>query len=652
MSQERSDERQREPREEVLDADSEQTSPDASLLRRVLGDRFVLENLPDVVCVLDRQQKILYLNRAVPGRRAIDRIGSSALDYIPPDGRARYMEEFERAWSSGQPGRIELLTSSGYWWETRLIPVHEEGAVAFMLCTSSDSTERIRAAAALRESESRLRHAVDVVGMGTWTHDWRSDSLVWDEALCVIYGIDRTEAPRSFAQARAYVYPEDVQRIQAALARGRSTGEYEELEHRIVRASGELRYVRVKSSWRFDEHGHAVGTIGAVFDVTDRKRLEEQLYQREKMEAVGELTAGIAHNFNNLLSIILPNVELCKQDAPPPIASQLDDIEHAALRAADLVRQLMLFARREVDARKSVMDPTQTLRRTVEICRTTFDRGIRLELEIGTNVPCVLANAGQLEQVLLNICINARDAFEEAKTPAPSIAVRIDTAPHGAVRIDTAPHGAVRIRVTDNGPGMDEQTRSRVFEPFFTTRAVGRGTGLGLASAYAIVKDHAGRIACQSQLGQGTSFEIELPALPSATLADQSVAVSRVTPGGHETVLIIDDEAPVRRATRAMLEHGGYRVIECGDGEEALVLFAAKHANIDLVVLDRSMPGLSGEQVFFRLQEIASDVPIVLLSGQQGTTTASARAAAALAKPLSVEALLHAVRVVLDRKRA
>jgi PAS domain S-box-containing protein len=640
MSHERSDER--EHPEKVPDPRSAQGRPEEALLRRVLGDRFVLENLPDIVCVLDRDQKILYLNRAVPGRRAADRIGSSALDYIPLDDRARYMEAFERAWTTGESGSMELSTSSGYWWETRFIPVHENGSVAFMLCTSTDASDRVRAEAALRESASRLRHAVDVVGMGTWVHDWRSDSVVWDDALCVIYGISQAEGPHTFAQALAYVYPEDLPRIQASVAQGRSTGEYEELEHRILWASGELRYVRVKCSWRFDEHGHAVGTIGAVFDVTDRKRLEEQLYQREKMEAVGELTAGIAHNFNNLLSIILPNVELCKQDAPPLMAAQLDDIEHAALRAADLVRQLMLFARREVDARKSVLDPTQTLRRALEICRTTFDRGIRLELEVGRQIPCVLANAGQLEQVLLNICINARDAFEEAKTPGPSI----------AIRIDTTAKGAVRIRVTDNGPGMDEQTRSRVFEPFFTTRAIGRGTGLGLSSAYAIVKDHAGRIACESHLGQGTSFEIELPALPGAALAYQAVAVSRVTPGGHETILLIDDEAPVRRATRAMLEHGGYRVLECGDGEEALSIFAAKRACIDLVVLDRSMPGLSGEQVFFRLQQIASDVPIVLLSGQPGRTTASERAAAALAKPLSVEALLHAVRVVLDRKRA
>jgi two-component system, cell cycle sensor histidine kinase and response regulator CckA len=334
-------------------------------------------------------------------------------------------------------------------------------------------------------------------------------------------------------------------------------------------------------------------------------------------------------------------VELCKYDAPPLMAAQLDDIEHAALRAADLVRQLMLFARREFDARKTVIDPIGTLRRTVEICRTTFDRGIRLELGIGPDIPRILANAGQIEQVLLNICINARDAFQEARTRGPNI----------EIRIDRSAAGAVRIRVTDNGPGMDEQTRSRVFEPFFTTKDVGRGTGLGLASVYAIVHDHAGRVACESRPGHGTTFEIELPGLPSSALASEPLAESPVVAGGTETVLVIDDEALVRRATRAMLEHGGYRVLECADGEAALEIFAEQHGAIDLVVLDRSMPGLSGEQVFVRLKAIASDVPIVLMSGHAGASAVTGRAAAALTKPLGIETLLHTVRRVLDGER-
>jgi PAS domain S-box-containing protein len=621
---------------------AERQHGESALLQRVLGDRVVLENLPDIVSVIDRDHKILYLNRSIPGRHAADLIGSNALDYIPVEARARYSEEFERAWSTGQPSSLEFATTSGYWWHTRFIPVHEAGSVAFLLCTSTDLTVRVRAEAELRESASRLQHAIDVVGMGTWTHSFQDDGVVWDDALCVIHGVAPADAPRTYAQALARVHPEDRARVEASFLRGRMTGEYEELEHRIVRTSGELRYVRVKCSWRFDKYGGVIGAVGATFDVTTRKRLEEQLYQRQKMEAVGELTAGIAHNFNNVLSIILPNVELCKHDAPPLMAVQLDDIEHAALRAADLVRQLMLFARRDLDARKTAVDPISTLRRTVEICRTTFDRGIRLELGIGPEIPRILANAGQIEQVLLNICINARDAFEEARTHAPTIAIRIDR---------NAADG-VRILVTDNGPGMDEQTRSRVFEPFFTTKDVGRGTGLGLASVYAIVQDHGGRVVCESRLEHGTSFEIELPGLPGSAAASETSAATAATPSGTETIFIIDDEALVRRATRAMLEHGGYRVLDCGDGEQALAIFEQKRAAIDLVVLDRSMPGLSGEQVFVRLKQLANEIPIVLMSGQLGVSAVTARAAAAITKPISIDMLLGTVRRVLDRKLA
>jgi CheY-like chemotaxis protein len=299
----------------------------------------------------------------------------------------------------------------------------------------------------------------------------------------------------------------------------------------------------------------------------------------------------------------------------------------------------MLFARRDVEVRKSPLDPVLTVQRTLEICRTTFDRGICIDLEIGSGVPRVVANAGQLEQVLLNICLNARDALEDGAVRDPSI----------SIRVERSAGGDALIRVSDNGPGMDELTCSRVFEPFFTTKEVGRGTGLGLASAYAIVNDHGGRVRCESRPGEGTSFEILLPGLPQPEAATQAGQLTAELPRGSETVFLIDDEPLVRRATRAMLEQGGYRVLECGDGEEALWIFQRQRDRIQLVILDRSMPGLSGEQVFNRLQELASHVPIVLLSGQPAASRTAERAAASLSKPVDLSTLLGAVRGALDR---
>jgi PAS domain S-box-containing protein len=568
-------------------------------------------------------------------------IGTNVLDYVPPETRPRYRDTFDRAWTSGQVHSLEFNSVSNYTWASRFIPVREQGSVVLMLVTSSDLTEHVAAERALRETDSRLRHAIDVAGMGTWTHDWRTDALVWDAALCVIYGVRAWEVPRGYEQFLERVHPEDRQRVHQAFTRSRATGTYEDLEHRIVRPSGEVRHVLAKGSTTYDNHGAPIGSLGAAFDVTARKRMEEQLYQGQKMEAVGQLTAGIAHNFNNVLSIILPNVALCRRDAPPLMAARLADVEHAAERAADLIRQLMLFARREVEATKQPMDPLDTVRRTLEICRTTFDRGIRIELLTGPDVPRVVANAGQLEQVMLNICINARDALENGSTQAPYI----------RIAVDRTPRGNVQIRVADNGPGMDEATRSRVFEPFFTTKEVGRGTGLGLASAYAIVTDHRGHIRCESRLGEGANFEIELPGMSQRDWTLPIVERAPEPPHGSETVLIVDDEPLVRRATRALLEQGGYRVLECCDGDEALRTMERERGAIDLVILDRSMPGLSGEEVFDELQSVARDVPVVLLTGHPAGGATAGRAAAALNKPVDLAMLLTTVRGILDRRR-
>jgi PAS domain S-box-containing protein len=615
---------------------------DDELLQRVLGDRVVLESLPEVVCVLDRRLSVLYLNRTVPGRYLPELIGTDVLDYIPVETRARYRAAFEGAWRTGEVHCLEFSSVLNFSWQSRFVPVREEGEVVLMLVTSLDVTERVAAERALRESDTRVRHAIDVAGMGTWTHDWRNDTITWDSALCVIYGIRDHQVPRGYEQFLARVHPDDRQRVHQSFARSRASGAYEDLEHRIMRPSGEMRYVLAKGSTMYDKDGNPIGSLGAAFDVTSRKRMEEQLYQGQKMEAVGQLTAGIAHNFNNVLSIILPNVALCQRDASPLLAARLADIEHAAERAAELVRQLMLFARREPFATKVAMDPLVTVQRTLEICRTTFDRGIRIELTTGPDVPRVIANAGQLEQVLLNICLNARDAIESCRPRAPTI----------RISVDRSAQGDARIRVSDNGPGMDEATCSRVFEPFFTTKDVGRGTGLGLASAYAIVTDHRGRIRCESRLGEGATFEIELPGLLQRELAAPAVERPSELPRGSETVFIVDDEPLVRRATRALLEQGGYRVLESGDGAEALKIVEREGGRIDLVILDRSMPGLSGEEVFEKLQELARDVPVLLLTGQPDPSANSARAAAVLSKPVDYRTLLTTLRNILDLRAA
>jgi two-component system cell cycle sensor histidine kinase/response regulator CckA len=271
------------------------------------------------------------------------------------------------------------------------------------------------------------------------------------------------------------------------------------------------------------------------------------------------------------------------------------------------------------------------------MCRSTFDRRIQLELNVAERTPPAVGNPGQIEQVLLNICLNARDAVLDSARPNPEIRLRIE--PVSAQR--------VLMHVADNGIGMTEAVRARVFEPFFTTKEIGRGTGLGLASAYAIITDHGGSIRVSSRLGEGSELEFELPASPEPIPA-RSVPDGAHVPAGFETILLVDDEEAVRRVFRRMLERSGFQVVECGSGLAAIEQLESGSLAINAMLIDRSMPGLSGEQVIARLAERGIHLPILLLSGHPTIEIANPDVLAVLSKPISRQALLGALRSALD----
>jgi two-component system cell cycle sensor histidine kinase/response regulator CckA len=340
---------------------------------------------------------------------------------------------------------------------------------------------------------------------------------------------------------------------------------------------------------------------------------------------------------NNALSVILPNVAECRELAAGLVAERLADVEHASMRAAEMVRQLMLFARPQDNATRSSFDLVDAARRIVDMSRSTFDRRVQIEL-IPAEVPAVLGNSGQIEQVLLNVVLNARDALLDSDREHPSLRVEFSM---------PAP-GRVCVSVTDNGAGMTEAVRARMFEPFFTTKEMGRGTGLGLSSAYAIVNDHGGAIRCSTRLGEGTEFQIELPAAPTQR-STAPVPERQPVPVGTETILLVDDESAVRRALRGMLERSGFRIIECEDGAQALATLERK-APVDAILIDRSMPGLSGEQVIERIWQLGIRLPILVLSGHSSVELRNPNVRAVLSKPITREALLSEVRRALDQR--
>jgi PAS domain S-box-containing protein len=607
-----------------------------SAAAHLLAQPALLRQLYGVVAFLNADMYCVYAHGALGGRADDQLLGESFLDALPGEARARFCEAFARARTWGTRGTFECRPD-GESLTLQLVPSVDAAGSLLMLITSAHAAE---SAQQRRDRDNRLRYAVEASGVGTWSWDRVTDTIAWDDALCRIYGLTPSQSPRVYDDYVRYLHPEDRPHIEAHIGRCLETGVYEDFEHRLIRPDGTVRHVFCRGAAETNDRGEVTGMIGGIFDITDRKRLEEHLHQLQRMEAFGQLAAGIAHNFNNLLSVVLPNAELCRMHAPSALQLPIADIEHAASRASELVRQLMLFARHEVSEEKGAVDLVAVAERTLSICRSTFDRRITIELSVHGELPLVLARAGEIEQVLLNICINARDALEEAYNADPRI----------ELRLERSDGGMVRVRVADNGPGMDEVTRSRLFEPFFTTKENGRGTGLGLASVYGIVLDHQGTIHCRSAPGEGAEFTIELP-IASPTALPTPVPTVLPDSRGDETILLVDDEPLVRRALSTLLRDAGFHVLEAGDGREGLEVVKRAPA-VKLILLDRSMPNMSGDELLAELRVERPNLPVILLTGHPGSDVEAESHFTVITKPPRRAVLLSTIRRMLDEHGA
>ncbi|MGN6106670.1 MAG: hybrid sensor histidine kinase/response regulator [Kofleriaceae bacterium] len=385
------------------------------------------------------------------------------------------------------------------------------------------------------------------------------------------------------------------------------------------------------------ERGEVTALIIVPTDVSELKRLRAQVERAERVESIGHLTAGIAHNFNNLLAAILPNLDYAMTASEDRRRIALAAAREATIQARNLVKSLLALAQRQ-PARHELADPAEVVERVERICALAFPRDIVLTRSLAGDAGWVGISATTLEQVLLNLLVNARDAFEHAATPDPRIDVAID-------RVVEAGRATVRLRVTDNGPGMTDEVRRRVFEPFFTTKAH-RGTGLGLANAHARVREVGGELECTSAPGAGTTFAISLPELPRPDIVAAAPPVLP-GPGSGETILMIDDEPLLRSAMRRVLESDGYVVIEADSPRAARDLLAAR-GDIQLILLDHSMPGESGVAAIPSLRE-RTTAPVVLFTGLASGVPAGV--AAVLEKPASPSEIQRVLRDVLDRRR-
>jgi PAS domain S-box-containing protein len=480
----------------------------------------------------------------------------------------------------------------------------------------SDVTERRRTEEAVRSSEAKYRTLVENLSQSIFLKDKELRFVAVNEPFCKNFGRTASELIGNddyflFPRHLAEKYRTDDRRVLEE--RRRLEIEEQTLMH------GKTRTVQVVKTPVVDAQGQPIGVLGIFWDVTDQRNLEAQLRQAHKMEAVGQLAGGIAHDFNNLLTGILGNLSLALSDLPEvhPCRDLLVNAESAALRAAELTRQLLGFSRRAPLLQKAV-NLNSVVEETIRLLQRTFDPRITIEVACAPDLWAIQADSGSMGQVLMNLCLNARDAMPRGgKLVIQTANRRLD---HEAANRTTEgrPGDYVHLQVRDTGAGMMPEVRERIFEPFFTTKEPGKGTGLGLAMVFGIVKAHGGWIECQSEPARGTTFDIYFPAITSASAPLPNAASTDGIRGGQETILLADDEQVVGRLGETILKRHGYQVLVAANGAEALQIFRARHHEIDLVILDLSMPELSGAETLRELRKIDPGAHVLISSGYSG----------------------------------
>jgi two-component system cell cycle sensor histidine kinase/response regulator CckA len=373
-------------------------------------------------------------------------------------------------------------------------------------------------------------------------------------------------------------------------------------------------------------------TIATALDVSDRRRMEEQLRQSQKMDAIGQLAGGVAHDFNNLLTAISANAELMafELDEHHTVREELEEIRQTVRRGAELTRQLLAFSRKGSTGRLEALDLNEVVRDAEKMLRRVIGEHVWLETKLDASAAPVRADRGQMEQVLVNLVVNARDAMPEG----------------GLICIETTQSAeGVSLVVRDTGHGMDEATRSRMFEPFFTTKPAGKGTGLGLATVYGIVRQTSGTIEVTSAVGEGSTFAIRLPYSDAVGIEPVVTAPIRSLPTGTETVLLVEDEAPVRSSIRRALERQGYTVLDAAHGLDAVAAFERNPEGVDLLLSDVVMPQLGGRPLVERLRRSKPELPALLMSGYSQENVDEVPL---IQKPFDMTALVQRVRSVLD----
>lgn len=622
--------------------------------------RALIDRSNDGFEVIDPETaRFLDVNQATCERHGYTReemLGLRLLDVeataVNADSWAQLVQQIRAAGFMVMEGRHRRKDGSTFSVEVNVRYIHLDRP--YLVAVVRDITERRLAEQALRESEARFRELAENIAEVFWITDPAKQQMlyvspayerIWGRTCQSLY-----DRPQSWLES---IHPDDRERVAVAVRSKQVAGTYDE-EYRIVRPAGALRWIRDRAFPVRNAAGQIERIVGVAEDITERRQLEEQFRQSQKMEAVGQLAGGVAHDFNNILTAILMHLGLLR--AQPELAQgmqeTLHELEGEARRATALTRQLLLFSRRQVMQPRD-LDLNEVVTSLAKMLQRIIGEDVKLQLHLHGTPLITRADAGMLDQVLLNLAVNARDAMPGGGRLLIETAEKIVDDELARFYPDVAPGRYVWLSVSDTGTGIPPEILSRIFEPFFTTKEPGKGTGLGLASVFGIVKQHRGWIKAYSEPGQGANFQIFLPASATTPKALDLATLPPQPRGGTEIILLVEDEARVRTLTRLVLERAGYQVLEAPHGVLALQVWEREAGRVDLLLTDIVMPeGLSGRQLAQQLQQRKPKLKVIFTSGYSaeiaGRELKLEEGQNFIQKPCSPAQLLQTVRHCLD----
>ncbi len=620
----------------------------------------LLENVTDIIALLNADGAIRYASPSVErllGYKPEELLGQNGFALVHPDDLARAHEAFESVLlhpeSAGPLVEVRSRHKNGSWRYTEVIgqSLADEFGQPCMVMSLRDITERKIVEEALRQSEHRLRLHFEQTHLGVIELDTDFKITRWNPAAEKIFCFTAAEA---IGQDGRFFVPEDakeqVSRIYHSLT-SQTGGERSTNEN--ITKDGRTILCDWHNTPLTDADGQLVGVVSMVEDVTERQRMEEQLLRSQRTESIGTLAGGIAHDLNNILCPILLSASMLREGEQSAEAIEmLDTLEENARRGADMVKQILTFSR----GLKTKKGPVQTrylLKDFAGLIRETFPKSITLKLGVAPELWPVHGNLTELHQILMNLCLNARDAMPDGGTLTITAEnIVLDQESVGLIP-NTRPGHYVAWLIADSGTGIAPEILDRIFDPFFTTKELGKGTGLGLSIVHGLIRSHNAAIRVQSKLGAGTEFRVYLPA-SSAPLPESEHSAPPPPVGVGEEILVVDDEEAICHLADKILTRQGYHVVTARNGEEAIKRYQRNRSKIQLVLTDIMMPGLDGWAVIRSIRNINPAVKIIASSGLMSETSLSTlsdlNVNAVLAKPYLAHSLLETIQTVLRTK--